>query len=108
MTPDKWQQIIGEIKDSFSVEKIDKEHIEEEGGIDIEYIIFNGPLGSMKLEFVTKPVIIDKKTNYSLRIGSEAQVKYIYSDTEKTHHLYAYKWNDEEQDWAEVDASSMF
>ncbi|MFW5888666.1 MAG: hypothetical protein ACOCVY_03045 [Patescibacteria group bacterium] len=108
MTPEKWQQIIGEIKDNFEVEKNEKERIEEEGGVDIEYIIFKGPLGKMKLEFVTKPLIIDKKTNYSLRIGSESNVEYVYSDTEKTHQLYAFKWDEENNDWMEIDAESMF
>jgi hypothetical protein len=108
MTPEKWQQIIGEIKDKFKVEEHKKEHIDEEGGVDIEYIIFEGPVGRMKLEFVTKPLIIDKKTNYSLRIGSEANVEYVYSDTEKTHQLYTFKWDEENNEWMEMDAGSLF
>ena len=108
MSPEKWEQIKGEIKDNFQVEENNKEHVEEQGGIDIEYIIFQGPMGKMKLEFVTKPVIIDKKTNYSLRIGSESRVEYIYSDTEKSYHLYAFKWDEEEGEWTEIDSDSLF
>ena len=108
MTPEKWEQIKGEIKDNFTVEENEKEHLEEQGGIDIEYIIFQGPLGKMKLEFVAKPVILDKKTNYSLRIGSESKVEYIYSETEKSYHLFAFKWNEEEQEWVEIDSQNLF
>lgn len=108
MTPEKWEQIKGEIKDNFQVEEDNKEHLEEQGGIDIEYIIFQGPMGKMKLEFVAKPVIVDKKTNYSLRIGSESRVEYIYSDAEKSYHLYAFKWDEEEGDWVEIDSNSLF
>lgn len=108
MTPEKWEEIVGEIKDKFEVEKHDREHLEEEGGVDIEILVFIGTLGKMKLEFITKPRIIDKKTDYSLRIGSETNVQYIYSDTEKTYHLHAYKWDEENQDWIEIDAASFF
>ena len=108
MTPEKWEQIKGEIKDNFTVEENEKEHLEEQGGIDIEYIIFQGPLGKMKLEFVAKPVILDKKTNYSLRIGSESKVEYIYSETEKSYHLFAFKWDEEEQEWVEIDSQNLF
>lgn len=108
MTPEKWEEIVGEIKDKFEVEKHDREHLEEEGGVDIEILVFIGTLGKMKLEFIAKPRIIDKKTDYSLRIGSETNVQYIYSDTEKTYHLHAYKWDEENQDWIEIDAASFF
>lgn len=108
MSPERWEQIKGEIKDNFQVEENDKEHLEEQGGVDIEYIIFHGPMGKIKLEFVTRPVVIDKKTNYSLRIGSESRVEYIYSDTEKSYHLYAFKRDGEEEDWTEIDSNTLF
>ncbi len=108
MTPEKWEQTVGQIKDNLEVTKHTKEHMEEEGGINIEIIEFKGPLGDMKLEFIVKPKVIDKKTNYSQRIGSETNVKYIYSETEKSYQLLAYKWNEDDQDWLEIDASSFF
>ncbi len=104
MTPEKWQNIIGNIKDNFSVEDEGQQQLEEEGGIEIKYIIFQGPLGRMKLEYISKPVVIDKKTTYSKRIGSETKVDYVYSPDEKSHKLTAYKWDEDDDVWVEMEA----
>ncbi|MDD4332886.1 MAG: hypothetical protein PHT51_02130 [Patescibacteria group bacterium] len=107
MTPEKWQSIVGNVKDKFEVLEYDKEHLDEEGGIDIEYIIFNGPMGKMRLEFIAKPVVLDKKTTYSNRIGSETKIDYIYSDAEKSHQLLTYKWDETANDWVEIDSANF-
>ncbi|MBU1255409.1 hypothetical protein KKE74_00485 [Patescibacteria group bacterium] len=107
MKPEKWENLIGDIKDKFEVEEHDKKHLDEQGGTDIESIIFKGPLGRMKLEFITKPVVLDKKTSYSQRIGSQVDIEYIYSEDEKTNRLMAYKWNEAQNEWIEIDADSF-
>ena len=107
MTPEKWEKISGNIKDNFDVTDHGRTHVDDEGGLDIDYIEFNGPLGRMRLEFIMKPVILDKKTTYSRRIGSETKVDYVYSDTEKQHILQAYKWDDEKDDWIEIEADAF-
>ncbi|MEK7203177.1 MAG: hypothetical protein AAB653_02565 [Patescibacteria group bacterium] len=104
MTQEKWQDIINKIKDDFSVEDFGKSHSDEEGGVDVEYIIFQGPLGRIKLEYISKPVVLDKKTIYSSRIGSETKVNYIYSEDEKSFRLKVFKWDDAINDWQEIDA----
>jgi hypothetical protein len=105
MTEEKWKNIIGQIKDGFEVEDEGSERLDEQGGVDIEFIIFTGPLGRMKLEFATKPIVLDKKTNYSNRIGSETKINYVYSDTEKSSHLSAFKWDEGQDDWIEIDGT---
>lgn len=107
MTYERWEEITGRIKDSFKIEDQGKENIEEEGGLVIEYVIFTGPLGRMKLELVSKPVILDKKVNFSKRIGSHSQVEYIYSETEKNYKFTPYKWDDVQADWLEIDAKNF-
>lgn len=107
MKKEKWLEIIGNIKDNFELLSHGSEHIDEEGGIDVEYVEFNGPMGKMKLEYITKPIIIDKKTNYSKRIGSETHIHYVYSDDEKSEKMIAYQWNDGDGVWVEM-KSSMF
>lgn len=103
MTQERWQQIVGQIKDSFVVEDFGTEHLDEDGGVDIEYIVFHGPLGLMRLEFEARPVIIGKKTHGSNRIGAHTEVEYQYSDTDKKYELFAFTWRDNEEVWAEVD-----
>ncbi len=103
MTPERWKNIKDEIRDSFEVLDSGSYHEDEEGGIDTEFIEFKGPLGLMRLEFIAKPIVLDKKTTFSRRIGSETKVEYIYSEEEKSHKFKIYKWNDETDDWEEVD-----
>lgn len=105
MTLEKWESIIGNIKDNFKVEEQGNEHFDEHGGIDVEFIIFKGPLGKMKLEFITKPLVLDKKTFYSQRIGSKTQVEYIYSKDEKSRKFKAHK--DEDGEWKEINEISL-
>ena len=107
MLPEKWQELIGKIKDEFTVEETDKIHLDEEGGIEVEYIIFQGPLGRMKLEFITRPVVLGKKTKYSNRLGAETIVDYIYSPDEKTNKLKAYKWDEAGNNWVEMEAKNF-
>lgn len=107
MTKDKWENIKGNIKDNFKVEDEGAEHIEDEGGADVEYIIFQGPIGKMRLEFVSRPVVLDKKTNYSKRIGSETNVSYVYSENERSEQLFVYKWDDSQDDWVEMEAKNF-
>jgi len=107
MTEEKWKNIVGQIKDSFKVEDEGQEHLDERGGIDVEFIIFNGPLGRMKLEFISKPVVLDKKTTYSNRIGSDTKVDYVYSEEERTEKLMAYKWDEDQEIWVEIEAGAF-
>jgi len=107
MQPEKWTVIKGNIKDSFKVMEEGDEHIDEEGGLDIEYIVFQSPLGKIRLEYISKPVILDKKTTYSKRIGSETTVDYIYSKEERSYKLDAYKWDEAGETWQEIDSSSF-
>jgi hypothetical protein len=107
MQLEKWQRIIGDIKDNFEVEEHDTEHYEEEGGTDVEYVIFKGPLGRMRLEFISQPVILDKKTKFSNRVGSETVVEYVYSTDEMSYKLKAYKWDEAQNDWLEMEAKKF-
>lgn len=107
MTLEKWKKITDNIRDSFEVEDEGSEHYEEEGGVDVEFIVFTGPLGRMKLELETRPVVLDKKTKYSNRIGSETKVDYVYSADEKSLRFFAYKWDDAQNDWSEISTKSF-
>ncbi len=107
MTPEKWINTVNDIKDKFPTRNEGELLIEEEGGIEVKFIEFDGPIGKMRLEFIAKPVIIDRKTNFSKRIGSETQVTYVYSTEEKSYKMIAYKWNNYEDDWIEME-TGMF
>jgi len=104
MTDERWQEIIGRIKDNFKIinqEIKDLDQDTDPGSVEI--VEFIGPLGKMKLERTTRPLIIDKKTIGSRRIGSESTVKYIYSTTEKVHKFTAYRFDEGISGWVEME-----
>jgi hypothetical protein len=105
MLPEKWSDVVGRIKDSFEVSDTGKIELEEEGGMIIEFIEFMSPMGRTRLEFVKKPVILDRITNYSNRIGSDTNIKYVYSKDEFSHVMIAYKWDEAQSDWSEMEGN---
>lgn len=108
MSPDKWKTIKGQILDNFkNVEQV-KEALEEPEVGECEILEFDGPLGRMRIEFITRPVVLDKVTHGSRRIGSDHSVEYIYATDEFSHLLKAYKWNQDNNDWLEIDLKGSF
>lgn len=108
MSPDRWQQLKGQIQDQFDGVSISREKLEEPERGEKEIVLFDGPLGQMRLEYFTRPVVLDKHTHGSRRIGSHTEVEYIYSETEFSHSLKAYKWDDGQDDWLEIDTKTSF
>lgn len=114
MNDEKWFDIIENIESKFDV--IDKTRQENPIGDDleenksketIESIVFMGPFGKMKLERITRPVIIDKKAHYSKRAGDKARAEYTYSETEFSQTMKAYKWSGGDGEWVEIEANSL-
>lgn len=108
MTDERWQEIKDMVKKNFGIlENQVLDLPEEEGRGTKEELIFNGPLGKMKLEYIVKPLVIDKKTTYSKRIGSETKVQYITSATEKVRRMQAYKWEETSESWVKIEMANL-
>lgn len=105
---DRWREVVGQIKDNFSVEEHELLDDPEVSGGIIEFVVFNGPLGRLKLVFSNRPKVLDKKITYSNRIGSESVVEYIYSPTETVSQLLVYRWSEADDDWAPLDGQNIF
>ncbi|MBI5037159.1 MAG: hypothetical protein HZC01_00400 [Candidatus Kerfeldbacteria bacterium] len=104
MHDDRWQEIIQKVKDSFPVEEHDTKPIDDRPGT-VEYIIFTGPLGKMKLARTTSPKVMGTRGMGSHRIGGETSVQYQYSDSEFVHTFTASVWKN--NDWHELDPSAF-
>lgn len=101
MTLEKWEEIKQKILSSFEI--LNQETLNnEERHEDTEAIEFIGPSGKMKVEWITRPKVLDKKTQYSNRIGSSVSVDYVYSPDEVTHTFKVYNWNEALEDWQEI------
>lgn len=107
MTTDRWQEIVEMVKESFEVLDSGSYESDEHGGMVTEFIEFDGPMGRLRLEFTTRPALVDTKTHYSNRIGSETKIENIYSDTEEIHDLGVYKFDEATNDWQEFETPAF-
>lgn len=107
MHQDRWRDIVGQIQDNFAVEEHETTTFEEEGGSSLERIVFESPLGRIKLEFLVRPKVLDKKVSYSNRIGSESVVEYIYDPNEKSCQLLVYRWSEANNNWLPFEAENL-
>ena len=114
MNQERWDNIISMVEEKFPPAELSSEDIEI--GEDehnnpvkgkIERLEFTGPLGKMKLEKTTKPRVVDKQTLHSNRAGSDVRVNYVYSKDEFSQFMKAYKWNEDEEEWKEIDVGSF-
>lgn len=104
MTEEKWQQLIGRIKDEFEVSSHEKSG--GEGARErAEEIIFIGPAGKMRLVRTIKPRALGEKTYYSGRLAAQTGIEKIYSDTETVDFVKLYR--EDRGEWAEMDAGAL-
>lgn len=100
MNEERWEDIKNLVKNKF---KLEKEERVKEAEKDIERLIFQGPLGRMKLEWITKPRVVDIKTSGSTKRGGVAQkIEKVFSQDETVSYLDAYVFKDDV--WVEIEA----
>ena len=103
MLDDKWEQVKEKIRGDFEVEEELTGSIEDIPNSSYETIIFNSPIGRIKATRYKKPKVLDKKTQFSGRLGGEVNVDYVYSEDEMVDNLEILKWNELSQNWVETD-----
>ncbi|HCU48180.1 TPA: hypothetical protein DIC39_03985 [Patescibacteria group bacterium] len=106
MTYERWQDLVNKVKTQFAVLGEGKEPLGDMPG-EREFVEFEAPMGKMKLELVRRPVVLDKKTIYSKRIGSGTAVEYVYDEKEQTLTFHAFKWSPQSEEWQEVKAETF-
>lgn len=103
MNEARWGEILDLVKEKFGVLEHSRgdflEHGQKRG--ERETLIFKGPLGRMKLEFIKKPRVLEKKI-HSHRRRAGAITEYVFSDSEFTCNLLAYRWDEGSKSWMEV------
>ena len=113
MSPERWETIRDSVKKQFPVEE---EGIEDlivetaDGQIKqgaAEFVGFESPLGRTKLQFQKKPKMEEKKYFYSKREGDAARVEYKFSEANLVFTFKAYKWDEIEEDWKEIDGDAF-
>ncbi len=107
MTEEKWLELTGKVKDSFEVIDQGEEDLADGPG-KVQYIIFNGPVGKMKLALTVKPVVLEEKAIGSRRIGSDKTIRREYSETEFVRTLKVFRYDEATDDWQEMEAGDTF
>lgn len=114
MTEERWEDIKGMVKDKFEILEEKREPLELKTGLtetqkigEKEIIIFNSPIGKTKLEYIVKPVVIDKKEHFSKRMGTTSQTEYILSDSDFSYRMEAFRWNEINNDWEKISGENF-
>lgn len=114
MKAELWSEILDRLEDQYGeldVEKLSETREDDTGQkltSDIQRVEFETAQGRMRVELVTAPMILDKKTHYTHTSGARANVEYVLSDTEKTQRIRAYRYDDDTDDWIEINTSTGF
>ncbi len=112
MTQERWSQIKSTVAKQFGIAEEGVEDLivdTADGPVkqgEAEYVIFDGPLGRLKLQLQKKPRLEDKIFHYSHRAGTAARVEYKFSEDETVLTLKAYKFTDDDE-WKEIDSSTF-
>lgn len=104
MTEEKWQQLVGQLKDRCQKLTSKKEPGEYEGE-EIEEILFTNQIGEFKLIRSVKPRLLDQKTFYSGRLSASTGIKRTYSDTETVDTVKLFR--NQDGDWLEIDIRAL-
>jgi hypothetical protein len=102
LNDEKWYYLLEEIDRKFGIEERTTEEVPEKR-LKVEKAIFTGVGGRMKLERSTRALVLERQVKFSRRIGGETQEKFLYSDTEKTHRVLLFKWDEQSGMWREIE-----
>jgi hypothetical protein len=106
MNEERWEEVLRRLDKLFGDLEFDEVEEAETQAVT-ETVVWTGPQGKMKLARTTRPLVVDKKTHFSNRIGGGTHVEYIYSKTETTSRVRLYRWVEPANDWEEVDAAEL-
>lgn len=106
MTEDKWIELLERIDRQFTMVDRTIEDVPTGPG-EIETVVFQGPMGTMKVERTVRPVVLDKKQHFTNRAGAGASTEYVYSPTEKSDRVKVYRQTPTTEEWVEVDGDAL-
>jgi len=106
MNDEKWGNLKDTLAEKFSdlSEKIEDATTEDDLGHKIEgkkeILEFTSPdLGELRIERLTRPRILDKKSHYNRTTMGKAQVEYVLDPEEKTYKITVYKKDEFSEGW---------
>ncbi|MFA7286842.1 MAG: hypothetical protein WC052_04265 [Patescibacteria group bacterium] len=104
MTDERWDELIGQLKDAGVVESEVEETLEDRPGVVIR-VIAKTPAGRVCLSRTTQPRKIGEKTFFAKRSSSTAAVENVYDEKDVVHVFTVEREIDGE--WSEIRASDF-
>ncbi len=108
MTDDKWSDVIENIRQKFQVEEEFDGEIDNIPGATFAGIVFYVGDRKYKVTRTKRPRVVDKKSNYSNRIGGTVKVDYVYSEDHFVDDLEIHEWSELAQDWMKASGVGLF
>ncbi len=102
----KWEKLVDQIERQFGFIEHTTEEFPERR-LTLETVVFEGASGRMMLERSVKPVVLDKKTSFSKRVGSDVSIQYVYSDDEFVDTVKLFRWDVLAREWKQLDISAL-
>lgn len=100
MTDERWQEVLEHVKETFTVSEHDtEEYPHEDGGGSVEFVVFESPMGKIRMERDVHAKVVGTKVTASRRIGSAAREEKMYSSDEMVDTLHVYRWDASQDDW---------
>ena len=102
----KWEDLLDKVEKMFGfIEHTTEEYPERR--MTVETAVFDGASGRVKLERTVKPVVLDRKTTYSKRVGSGVTTEYVLSDDEYVDTVRFFKWDRLAREWKQIDMTDI-
>ncbi|MBI4276373.1 hypothetical protein HY629_00855 [Candidatus Uhrbacteria bacterium] len=106
MTNERWADAVAHIKEKFTVLETGEEQLDPGPG-SLSFIEFERKDGMrIRLERVTRPVVLGKKTIGSRRIGSITAVQYQYSPDETTSSVEAFRYDAASDEYVPIEVAA--
>jgi hypothetical protein len=105
MTDEKWDLLVEQIRRKFRVTEDSMGEPDPRDHSVRQVLVFEGPAGAMKLERVSRPLVVERKPIYSKRIGSGTSYEFVYHPSERTHREQLFRWAN--NGWEEMDLSAI-
>lgn len=102
----KWEALLDQIERLFGFLQHETEEYPERH-LTVETVAFDGASGRMKLERSVRPVIVDKKTRFTKRAGSDVVMEYVFSEDEFVDTVKLYRWDKLARKWREMDIADL-
>lgn len=107
MTDDKWKDTLDHISSKFSILEEGAEPLLEYPNGKREFVIFESPVGRIRLERITKPRTTGQRALTSRRVGGLTKVEATYDLNDFVHFIEASRWDAASGSWEPFDAGAF-